>query len=244
MQDQFGRPIEGAQIKYSAIDKFWESGSHYEGNSDVNGCFSITDIKGAGLTVGVMKVGYDNIDGKSDGSFGYGMPPDSTRQAPPTKNNPAIFILRKKAEAEPMIAIESNIPIPKDGTPIEISLKTGWRVASGKGDLIIECWTNDQTKDKKRHYEWHCRFSVPGGGIVERGAELEQQAPIEGYRAYVEIHMEQNSQSWRPSFGGDYFLKLGSGSYARARLEMIAGGDHLSIHNLVRGIWSLIQANE
>ena len=228
VQDQFGKPVEGAQVKYSAIDKFWENGSHYEGVSDASGYFSITGIKGAGLTVGVMKDGYDNIDGKSDGSFGYGMGVDKTRQKPPTQDSPAIFILRKKAKAEPLIAISTNFRVPKNGSPVEISLKTGMGVAPGQGDLKIECWTSDQSKNAQGHYEWHCRFSTPGGGLVERGDQLDQEAPVDGYKPFVEFEMAQNTQPWRPSAGGEYFLKIGNGSYARARLQMIAGGDHFA----------------
>lgn len=226
--DQKGMPVSRANVDYNALDKFMTDGSKYRSLSDDNGDFSITDIKGAGLLVSVSKPGYDRIDGKSAADFGYGMPPDSYRKAPPTKDHPAVFVLRKKSEAEPLIVINCNIPIPKNGSPVEISLKTGMRVSAGQGDLKIECWTNDQTKDAKRQYEWHCRFSVPGGGLVERGGELEQQAPVDGYKADAEIHMKQNAQSWRPSFEGEYFLKLSNGSYARARLEMIAGGDHFA----------------
>jgi hypothetical protein len=227
VQDQFGQPVAGASVEYDVVDKFWQEGSKYHGTSGADGVFTIANIGGAGMVVGVMKDGYDSINGKSSQSFGYGMGVDEYRKAPPTQDNPAIFVLRKKAKAEPLIAISTNFRVPKNGSPVEISLKTGGQV-SGQGDLEIECWTADQNKDAHHHYEWHCRFSVPGGGIVERGDQLDEQAPVDEYKPSVEFEMAQDAQPWRPSAGGDYFLKLGNGSYARARLQMIAGGDHFA----------------
>jgi len=227
VEDQFGQPVPNAKVDYSAVDKFWGPASNYHGQADGNGNFFITGIQGAGLTVGVSKEGYDVIDGKSFQAFGYGMGVDEYRQKPPTQDNPAILVLRKKAKAEPLISISANFRVPKNGSPVEINLKTGGQV-SGQGDLEIECWTADQNKDAHHHYEWHCRFSVPGGGIVERGDQLDQQAPVDEYKPSIEFEMAQDAQPWRPSVGGDYFLKLGNGSYARARLQMVAGGDHFA----------------
>ena len=218
--------MEGAEVEFGAVDNFMEPSTKYSRKADSKGYFSITNIKGAGLNVSVWKDGYDRIHGQSSQSFGYGMGADSFRKEPPKKDKPAIFILRKKAEAQPLFMTDRDVLIPKDGTPVEISLKTGKPVALGQGDIRIECWTNDRTKNAENRFEWHCRFSVPGGGLVERKGKLEQQAPEEGYKPEVEIHMPVTAQLWCANFGNEYFLKLGSGIYARARLEMIAGGEH------------------
>src|SRR4051812_42251660 len=55
VQDQDAAPIDGANVEFGAVDKFWESGSNYHATSDANGLFSINGIKGAGLTVAVSK---------------------------------------------------------------------------------------------------------------------------------------------------------------------------------------------
>jgi len=229
VQDQQGTPIPKAEVKFGAIDEFWGSGSTYETLSDANGLFSITGIKGAGLTVGVSKEGYDGIKGLSYQSFGYGMPPDSTRKAAPSPNAPAIFVLRRKLPAEPLYQIRRDIPIPKDGTPIEISLKTGKPVSLQQGDLKIECWTSDDKKDSQGRYEWHARVSVPGGGLMVRSdAEREFEAPESGYQPDFEIHMPSIAARWERSYDGQYWLILRSGTYARIRLRLTTAGDHFA----------------
>ncbi|MDR3402237.1 MAG: carboxypeptidase-like regulatory domain-containing protein [Chthoniobacter sp.] len=225
--DQFGDPIEGAKIKYGAIDKFWANGSSYDGQSDAAGYFSITGIQGAGLTVGVNKEGYDGVKGKSYQAFGYGMGPDSSRAAPPTKVNPAIFVLRKKKDAEALFVIDCDVRVPRNGTPVEVSLRTGKPVAAGDGDLKIECWTMEQSKDAKGHYDWRCRFSVPGGGLaVRREADSSFEAPENGYEESIEINMPQTSEAWRSDRDGQYWFKLRDGTFGRGRLRISTDVEH------------------
>ena len=92
--DQNGGAVSNANVTYGTIDKFDADGSHFESKSDANGYFSISGIKGAVLTVGVWKDGYYSIDSKSDAAFAYGVGPDATRKEPPTRENPALFILQ------------------------------------------------------------------------------------------------------------------------------------------------------
>jgi Carboxypeptidase regulatory-like domain len=124
--DQNGDPVPGATVNYTAMDKFDAPGSQYEGKSDANGFFSISGIGSAALSVGVRKGGYYMIHGKSAGAFAYGVGPDSTRSEPPTKDNPAIFVLQKMGIAEPLIPLSTGgIKVPKNGTPVSIDLATG-----------------------------------------------------------------------------------------------------------------------
>jgi hypothetical protein len=216
-------------VQFGAIDKFWEPGSKYEAESDANGLFSITGIKGAGLTVGVSKKGYDSINGLSYQSFGYGMPADSTRKAPPRKEAPAVFVLRKKTAAEPLFVVRRDVLIPKNGTPLEVSLRTGKPVTSGQGDLKIECWTSDELKDDKGHYEWHARVSVPGGGMALRSdTERDFTAPESGYEPITEIAAPQASIRWQADHEADYWVRLHDQTFARMRLRLTTAGDHFA----------------
>ena len=161
--DQIGNPVSGADVDYGAIDKFDENGSDYHGKSDVNGNFSIHGIKGAVLTVGVRKPGYYNIHGRSDSAFAYGVGIDATRKAPPTKENPALFILQKHGPTESLIRIDGGqIDIPRNGRPVNIDLSTG---KTGAGNLRIQTWVEN---GNQRHFDWHYELSVPGGGLMAR----------------------------------------------------------------------------
>jgi hypothetical protein len=124
--DQNGAPVPDATVNYGALDKFDAPGSQYQGKSDANGKFSISDIAGAALRVGVRKEGHYMIDGKSANSFAYGVGPDSARREPPTKENPAIFVLQRMGITDPLIHISSRTyRILRNGTPVEVDLTTG-----------------------------------------------------------------------------------------------------------------------
>jgi hypothetical protein len=229
-QDQHGQPVVGAKVQYSALDKFWEPGTKYEGLTDTKGFFSITGIQGAALSVQVSKEGYDRIYNQSDGAFSFGAPYDPQRDRPtPTKDNPTIFVLRKKTLADPLFAIDRDVPVPKNGTPVEISLKTGKPIEAGRGDLKIETWTSDQAKDAQGHYEWRCRLSVPGGGLLVRTEkEFRFDAPETGYEPSIEFHMPKTAVRWQEDQDEEYWLKLGNETYARMRLRITTGGGHFA----------------
>jgi len=229
VQDQNGAPIEGAKIEFGAIDKFWESGSNYQATSDNRGLFSISEIKGAGLTVGVSKAGYASMEGFSYQAFGYGMPADSSRKAPPRRDAPAVFVLRKKAEAQPLFAVRRDVILPLNGAAIEVSLKTGKPTEAGRGDIKIECWRPDGVNGGQSHYEWRARISVPGGGLIQQDdAKLDFAAPESGYIASVEISMPQASGQWRADHDANYWLKLPDQTYGRMRLRITTAGDHFA----------------
>ena len=225
--DQYGQPVANAGIDFGAIDEFWENGSNYHGQSDQNGFFSIKGILGAGLTVGVNKEGYDGIKGKSYQAFGYGMGVDETRQKPPTKDAPALFVLRKKALAEPLIVISRpQYDLNRNGSPIGIHLETGETGTSGMDVVEVSCLTHEELKDARGRFDWTFGISVPGGGLVERQDETQFTAPEEGYSPQEQIQMNINdpSRRWSSVMENRYFIKFADGRYARVSVSAYAGG--------------------
>ena len=226
--DQNGNPIPGADVDYGVIDKFDAQGSNYHGKSDDTGKFVITGIKGAVLTVGVRKVGYYNIHGKSDAAFAYGVGPDPTRKEPPTSDKPAIFVLQKMGSIEPLVHVPSHqYKVSKSGEPLEIDLTTGKIVPLGQGNLRIERWVNDKIKDKDGRFDWRFRFTAPNGGLIERPDRFAFQAPGQGYQASIEINMPASlRENWRYTLEKSYFIKMQNSQYARADLRIYSGHDN------------------
>jgi hypothetical protein len=228
--DQNGDPVPNANVRYGVIDKFDADGSRYEDKSDASGYFSVDGIQGAVLTVGVWKNGYHIIENKSKGSFAYGVGADSTRKEPPTKNNPAIFVLQKGGITEPLIRLSTGgIKVPKNGSPVSIDLATGERTSASANCLKVEAWTEDKTSNAAGSYHWRCRVSVPGGGLVERKEQFDFEAPALGYQQYDEIVMLSNDPSWTRRFKKNYFAQFPSGNYARLQFQFTSGGDHFFI---------------
>ena len=230
--DEKNNPIAGASVHYSVANNPLTDGAKHEGTSDNNGLFSISKIKGASLYVTVWKKGYYPIENLSGGAFAYGVPPSSNIDRPiPTKDNPAIFVLRKMGETVPLIPVDRDVMMPKDGTPVEISLSTGTVVSEGEGDIVVECWTQNQGFDPNlcEHYDWRFRLTIPDGGLVERTDEFAFEAPETGYRSMIELNMPKDSPEWKNVFQGEYFLKLKDNRYARMNFRVISGGAHFAV---------------
>lgn len=224
--DQHGDPVADADINFKATDNFMASGTGYQGKSDADGYFSLTHVKGAALGVGVRKKGYYQIYGQSNAYFAYGVGVDSDRRAPPTKDAPALFILHKMGETVPLFKLKKDILISRKGDPVEVSLQSWKSPEMGQGDIRVEAWTEDEDRNLKERYNWRCRISVPGGGLVERIGEFNFEAPEEGYQPYMEISMSADAERWQPQGEKDYFIVLPNGSYGRLSFHMIAGGTH------------------
>jgi len=216
--DQHGYPVPNATVNYTALDKFDTSGSQYQGKSDTEGNFSVTNIGGAALEVGVRKEGYYPIYGKSNSSFAYGMEADSERKEPPTKANPAVFVLQKMGATEPLIQVGGGqIDVSKTGIPLNVDFATG---RGGQGNLQIESWIDDSAQPR---FDWRYRLSVPGGGIVERKGQFNFEAPSDGYQPSVEVNMPADTEQWSSDVLKEYFAKLPDGRYARFSIEFYAG---------------------
>jgi len=221
--DQYGEPVPDAKIHYSAADQYFGNSSKYEGTSASDGSFSINGIKGAGLYVSVYKNGYDGTP-KSGGGFGYGVP---TGNRPPTGDNPAVFILRKKGPTKPLIVVSSRqYEVAKTGEPVRVSLKTGRKIITGQSDIEVRSWVRDGMKDEKGRFEWRCSISVPDGELARRQDDSVFEAPEVGYEATDEIKMTLLDDKWKRDLGRDYFVRLHDNTYALVKIEMMAGGNY------------------
>jgi hypothetical protein len=137
-------------------------------------------------------------------------------------------VLRKIGKIEPLIVKGIGGSLAKNGTPTEIDLRSGQKVPAGQGDISIECWTNDQGigPNSNDHFDWRCRVSVDGGGLVDRTGEFDFEAPDSGYSQSAEVDMPKTAgEKWRSSLSEEYFVHLRDGTYARVRFMMNAGGE-------------------
>jgi hypothetical protein len=216
--DQNGDPVPDAEVGFKAADKFNAPGTLYTDKSDAAGYFQIAGIKGAGLSVGVGKDGYYPVEGKSSANFGYGMGVDSTRRPPPAKDNPAIFVLHKMGNTEPMTFLSGRqFDVPASGQPLTIDLVTG---RANGGGLRVESWLGDASK---RPFDWRYQLSIPGGGLVERTGHFDFEAPEGGYQPTVEINMPATAEGWSSRMDRNYFAKLPDGRYARIKIRFYPG---------------------
>lgn len=222
--DQDGKPVPDATIKLAANDNPnpMASGSVFEKTSDAEGLFSITDAHGIALYVEVSKEGYYSTD-QSRGRANYVLK-NNTDLPVPTATAPAIFVLRKMGETVPLIVTkQKSVSVPKNGSPVNVNLRTG---GNGEGGVKVECWTEDQNTDAQGHYNWRCRLSVPGGGLIERTGQFSFEAPASGYKPEEEITMSQSAERWNKGTNKEFFAQLPDGTYARFSFKLTTSGEH------------------
>lgn len=121
--------------------------------------------------------------------------------------------------------------MPEEGGSTDLDLSTGQVAGPGKGQLRVEVWAHNQgmNPNKGEHYDWRCRLSVSGGGLVQRSGEFEFEAPDVGYVPAVELAQSATGNQWTPSVGKQFFVRLADNRYARINLQIITGGDHFIV---------------
>ncbi len=217
--DQFQNPVSGAKVQVSWNDTSAHGTSYKDLNSDGNGLFSITGIKGKILIVSqIEKEGYIPSVIYQRG-FEYSAFFDKNYHIP-NPNNPVIFHMHKKVAAEPMIKLSNEITIPSSGT-VGINLQNG-RQGVTDVHLVIELLDNSDPTGKK----WAARVSAPRGGIQPANDEFATIAPISGYQSELTINQDTTLPNGfqDPGLykGGKFYLKTSVG-YALIEFRMIPG---------------------
>jgi hypothetical protein len=231
--DQYGNAVGQADVKMAANDKpLGGRPSEYVRKSDNGGLFSITGIVGLTLAVEVSKPGYLVIppaDKKvtSSGLFEYGL---SSVRGPhrPSEGEPVIFTLYKPGTPEPIEKVgKKNFRIARDGSPLSISLDQGQA-----HQVILRCWNTDASRPQGQHqYDWRLEITVLGGGLIHRAGSFDFEAPKDGYANSDTIEMLASlpAANWDSMAERAYFIRFADGVFARASLEMHAGGDRFVV---------------
>ena len=238
--DQNGAPIEGAMATFDFGPKTLDDDadeSKINVLTDAKGLFSLTGKKGWGFSVWVSKDGYYSVSNEADATLDYFRrikSPETlfnrggTWQPFPTEQQPTIFTLTKKGQpATNLIYKFIRVPIPKDGTPVDIDLAQGRVALAGQGDLQVQTWVTDNGKDVVHPFPWKCLVKVLGGGLQLRAGILDFHAPTSGYQPQDEASMAKVAEHWSKGMHKQYFLQLSGNRYARVRFEMIHGGANL-----------------
>ncbi|HEY1717386.1 MAG TPA: carboxypeptidase-like regulatory domain-containing protein [Verrucomicrobiae bacterium] len=221
--DENTNPVEGASVQFE-----WDESPTVDvpktasRKSDVTGLFSLEGERGRVLNVLISKEGYYSSR-KDKTSYMYAL---TDNKFSPSALNPVIFHLLKKGTGENLIAVKQNYRVPRDGTPLGIDLTTGKAITGGTGNLVVQCWTNDQGKRSGQKYDWHCLITIPGGGLVLSDEEFPFSAPENGYISTNEIVMPADFPHWKNDVDLKFYYQLPNGNYGRMTFSMIAGGQH------------------
>ncbi len=219
--DTNGAPIHGASVLINPTQGISGGNPEIKKTSDENGLFSIWTY-GLGLVVNVSKTGYYTLK-ESAGVYDYAFVGQPTNPHTDSRS-PAIFVLRKMGETEPLIMRSLDAIAPKNGTPVLINLSES---ISNK-DIRVESWVHDEDipLNDPHPFDWRFKITVlDGGGLQPKeGGEFDFMAPEDGYQPSDEINMSASDPKWTSTQSREYFLKLANGDFARLSFVVGAGG--------------------
>lgn len=229
--DQHDQPVPGAQVVYSIVSTLdFVNPKQQTGEvSGADGRFSVLRRQGASIFVKVSHPDY-LFSPSAQKTFSFYENPNAVeKEQLPSREQPAVFRLIKKGDAEPLLKQKQVLRnVPKNGQAVGVGL-------SGKksGDATIQAWTSPRPTGAANNapFDWKVRVEVPGGGLVAYEDAYQFEAPQDGYAPSVEFAMPVGGidGKWRDRFEETYFVKLANGNYARMRFQMIAGGAHFAV---------------
>jgi hypothetical protein len=226
--DENGQPVPGATVKFLIGGELNSTKGESERDlqSGADGLFSLEGIHAMDVLVTAAKDGYYTLPEKHPGAWWWmerGFKPGTM----PTKDQPAIFSLKKKGPTEPLIILKTNgsVNVPPDGTTVEYNLERNRVVKGQPGTFNVQLWVDAHDPKSNQPYHWKYRITVPGGGLQPILDEYDFSAPSLGYQEFIENEMAPGISGWNDSREQKYFVKLADGKYARIRFEVRALGD-------------------
>lgn len=236
--DQNGNPISRARVEVTVYnDPSWS----FDGRSlkdirasDSKGRFEILGVKGEGVAVKASAQGYVSLFDERQGDLSfrkisYARQSSEKYNRHPTKDTPAVLVLRKKA-APALLSVSSRkfVSIPRDGSLQLIELKE----SGGKKGMVVEVRLESESPEPFSYdpYYWQFKFRVSGGEVQPRTDPNRFEAPPDGYFPKWDIEMlKTTGRSWRrsnPSETRDYWVKFGNGDFGRLNVSVSTGRRH------------------
>jgi hypothetical protein len=220
-------PISGASTYYIVASASFEGSPTQEGpKTNEAGFFSITGKRGPDFSVRVEHSDYYQTE-SADQKIEYARRdymPGKEPPLPPSRENPTIFILRKRGVAEPLVhQQEVRVRLPFNGNQVRINMETG-EIGQGKKSLLVTMRSDGDKLPLNTFYpfDWSVKIQVLGGGLVERTDMLNFEAPTDGYVSELVVKMPASlpRSEWKSWVQKDFFVSFATGNYGRVRLNI------------------------
>lgn len=214
--DQYEQPVIDADVSATLIietDDGFKTKS-FTSQTDANGLFQFTEIRGADLNVKIKKDGY-KLGDKGEGYQG----PIGGISNP---NNRAIYTMWKIRGAEPLIGSSIDVKIPHDGTPATFEMATGKESPNGDFRVTLSQYPLDVQKGWER-FDWSVKVEILNGGLVEENDSYPFWAPTDGYQPSFEFNESTNAVKWLGGLQKTFYIKTGQGQYGLMQLKIFPG---------------------
>ena len=236
--DFWGKVIDGdgnplADVRAEITVDEHAANKKYVTFSDDEGMFELLGKKGARARIKVFRDGYaptsDEIIGSRISARTIYYAPKSKPMpayAPPTKDNPQTFVLRKKNPVANLAHVtKKRIYIDKAGATQKALLKTEGKAIG----LEVRCWSSCPVPFTYDRYDWRAEIEIVGGKL-QAITEIEPvTAPTKGYQQVFKINMPKHAdKTWKAANvrQKDFWVQFDDGTYAKARIEVNTGRKH------------------
>lgn len=224
--DQDDKPVSGASVKFSWTDQSQKGSSQSETSSDAQGNFTLENQKGRVLLVTVKKPGYYTAKQENQDAFDYAGFWEKTYYEPDARN-PVIFHLRKKGDAENLLAGRLEARVPSGGAATQIPLSRN--PADSWARLEVKAWTNTD-KYPPRLFDWRVILTVPGGELQPCNDEFPFIAPEDGYTSSIDVNMPSTAENWRRGIDQQFYIRYTTPlRYGRIYFHMNGGSQNASV---------------
>ena len=222
--DEHSNAVAGADVTFRCAEAPSSNGNRSSiATSSTDGLFSLHGQRGPSLQVFISKDGYYSSHG-GQWAFTYALGPEPIA---PDPQNPVIFKLKEKGERVSLIHFPkgglramADFLLASNGTPTEVSLRTGRLTPAGQGDFRVFFRPGSLVPGFSSRITWDCQVMVPGGGLIETSDEFPFQAPESGYHESDKVTI--GNTNWTASVDKLYYVSLHEGTFGRIRLNIRA----------------------
>ncbi|QQL45421.1 hypothetical protein [Sulfuriroseicoccus oceanibius] len=202
--------------------------------SDQDGRFELLGKKGARVRVKVSLSGYapttdDRIGTNVSARTIYYAPESkpAPAYAPPTKDHPQVFVLRKRSPGANLgYAESSRVRIKRSGEAKEIALD----VEGKRLGIDVRCWSAAPVPFSHDKYDWRAEIRVVEGKLQPITEDEPITSPTEGYLPVFCIELPKDTEAnWlrsSPRGTRDFWVKFNDGTYAKAEIVVRTGRKH------------------
>ena len=213
--DQDGHPVAGVDVT-GIIIMIGGTNTRYKTRTDAEGLFQFTGLHGSDIGADVAKEGYEMDYQRAIFK--------SSDQSTPT--NRVIYTMWKLRGAEPMMYVEFESYIPRDGNTNTFDLLSERQ--NGSGDLMVQLIRDPleiAPNNLRKPFNWSIMLAITNGGLMEYTNQLyPYEAPGKGYQKTITLNYTTNMVGWQSWAKRDFYFNAKDGQdYGRMTIEVHAG---------------------
>lgn len=207
-----GHPLEDVTVEYG-----WTALTGYEQRtvqSDSDGLFDLTDVRGKTMNIKLEKEGYDWFSNRTQRNFEFAEPyaPKFHKANP---DEPLIYYMQKRPEAEPLYAWKTRSGVVfANEDPAYYNYVTGRFAESGSDNCIrVDLQIDPPDAENTRPFNWKITLSGAGYEFHSTKDYVRSIAPEEGYEEQAQFGKSADDKDWFDARTYQVFFKNKSGNY-------------------------------